>query len=242
MKRTLNRILALGMAICMLLSLVVVQASAATTTDGLQSQISAAAGSSVQIVLDGDVTLDQTIQIPAKTAVTITTDGAARTVKRGEGLTAAMFNVPAGSTLTLSGGESRLVLDGASVKASAAMVTSAGTLELTNVDAKNAVNSKTGGAVYLTAGKLSVSGCSFTGNSAKTGGAIDTKTKVGIQMTVADSTFSANTATTNGGAINLMDTNTMNRDEHGLHRQQDDEVRGQQGRRGGLCREHQREL
>lgn len=209
MKRTLNRILALGMAICMLLSLVVVQASAATTTDGLQSQISAAAGSSVQIVLDGDVTLDQTIQIPAKTAVTITTDGAARTVKRGEGLTAAMFNVPAGSTLTLSGGESRLVLDGASVKASAAMVTSAGTLELTNVDAKNAVNSKTGGAVYLTAGKLSVSGCSFTGNSAKTGGAIDTKTKVGIQMTVADSTFSANTATTNGGAINLMDTNTM---------------------------------
>ena len=86
MKRTLNRILALGMAICMLLSLVVVQASAATTTDGLQSQISAAAGSSVQIVLDGDVTLDQTIQIPAKTAVTITTDGAARTVKRGEGL------------------------------------------------------------------------------------------------------------------------------------------------------------
>lgn len=106
MKRTLNRILALGMAICMLLSLVVVQASAATTTDGLQSQISAAAGSSVQIVLDGDVTLDQTIQIPAKTAVTITTDGAARTVKRGEGLTAAMFNVPAGSTLTLSGGES----------------------------------------------------------------------------------------------------------------------------------------
>ena len=156
MKRTLNRILALGMAICMLLSLVVVQASATTTTDGLQSQISAAAGSSVQIVLDGDVTLDQTIQ----------TDGAARTVKRGEGLTAAMFNVPAGSTLTLSGGESRLVLDGASVKASAAMVTSAGTLELTNVDAKNAVNSKTGGAVYLTAGKLSVSGCSFTGNSA----------------------------------------------------------------------------
>lgn len=112
MKRTLNRILALGMAICMLLSLVVVQASAATTTDGLQSQISAAAGSSVQIVLDGDVTLDQTIQIPAKTAVTITTDGAARTVKRGEGLTAAMFNVPAGSTLTLSGGESRLMLDG----------------------------------------------------------------------------------------------------------------------------------
>lgn len=111
----------------------------------LQSQISAAAGSSVQIVLDGDVTLDQTIQIPAKTAVTITTDGAARTVKRGEGLTAAMFNVPAGSTLTLSGGESRLVLDGASVKASAAMVTSAGMLELTNVDAKNAVNSKTGG-------------------------------------------------------------------------------------------------
>lgn len=55
------------------------------------------------------------------------------------------------------------MLDGASVKASAAMVTSAGTLELTNVDAKNAVNSKTGGAVYLTAGKLSVSGCSFTG-------------------------------------------------------------------------------
>ena len=209
MKRTLNRILALGMAICMLLSLVVVQASAATTTDGLQSQISAAAGSSVQIVLDGDVTLDQTIQIPAKTAVTITTDGAARTVKRGEGLTAAMFNVPAGSTLTLSGGESRLVLDGASVKASAAMVTSAGTLELTNVDAKNAVNSKTGGAVYLTAGKLSVSGCSFTGNSAKTGGAIDTKTKVKIGVTIADSTFSANTATTNGGAINLMDTNTM---------------------------------
>lgn len=205
MKRTLNRILALGMAICMLLSLVVVQASAATTTDGLQSQISAAAGSSVQIVLDGDVTLDQTIQIPAKTAVTITTDGAARTVKRGEGLTAAMFNVPAGSTLTLSGGESRLVLDGASVKASAAMVTSAGTLELTNVDAKNAVNSKTGGAVYLTAGKLSVSGCSFTGNSAKTGGAIDTKTKVGIQMTVADSTFTENTVAGNtdsvGGAL-----------------------------------------
>lgn len=33
------------------------------------------------------------------------------------------------------------------------MVTSAGMLELTNVDAKNAVNSKTGGAVYLTAGK-----------------------------------------------------------------------------------------
>lgn len=197
------------MAICMLLSLVVVQASAATTTDGLQSQISAAAGSSVQIVLDGDVTLDQTIQIPAKTAVTITTDGAARTVKRGEGLTAAMFNVPAGSTLTLSGGESRLVLDGASVKASAAMVTSAGTLELTNVDAKNAVNSKTGGAVYLTAGKLSVSGCSFTGNSAKTGGAIDTKTKVGIQMTVADSTFSANTATTNGGAIGLSDSGSF---------------------------------
>lgn len=196
------------MAICMLLSLVVVQASAATTTDGLQSQISAAAGSSVQIVLDGDVTLDQTIQIPAKTAVTITTDGAARTVKRGEGLTAAMFNVPAGSTLTLSGGESRLVLDGASVKASAAMVTSAGTLELTNVDAKNAVNSKTGGAVYLTAGKLSVSGCSFTGNSAKTGGAIDTKTKVGIQMTVADSTFTGNTAP-NGGAIGLSDSGSF---------------------------------
>lgn len=210
MKRTLNRILALGMAICMLLSLVVVQASAATTTDGLQSQISAAAGSSVQIVLDGDVTARPDHPDPRQNGRHHHDGrrGAHRQARRrADG---GDVQRSRRSTLTLSGGESRLVLDGRVRQGfgrDGHERGHAGTDERGREERRELQDRV--GAVYLTAGKLSVSGCSFTGNSAKTGGAIDTKTKVGIQMTVADSTFSANTATTNGGAINLMDTNTM---------------------------------
>ncbi len=168
----------------------------------------AAAGAAVEITLSGDIDMEGAIAVPADATVVITDDGTARSLNRTAA--EAMFDVPAGATLTLRGtAAGKLTLDGKEVAATAAMITTAGSLELTNVTLRNAVNSKTGGAVYVSAGTLTVKGCAFENNAAKTGGAIDTKTKTNLVLTVEDSSFHSNTATTNGGAINLLDTNKL---------------------------------
>ena len=61
-------------------------------------------------------------------------------------------------------------------------------------------------------------------------------------MTVADSTFSANTATTNGGAINLMDTNTMTATNTAFTGNKTTKSAANKGGAAVYVREHQREL
>ena len=177
--------------------------------DALVRQIQAAAGSSVTITLPQDITLTSTISIPANTVVELKVgDGAVLT--RGAELTDALFQVPAGSTLKLTGTkDTPLTLNGASVQASTAMITSEGSVVLENALLKDAVSSSTGGAVYLSAGSLTATDTRFENNSAKSGGAIDTASKNGVSLTLNGGSFTGNTAKTNGGAVNLLDKNTM---------------------------------
>lgn len=181
-----------------------------TTFAELQEKILSAAGTSVKLTLGGDIVMTGTITIPAETAVELVDDGTVRTLSRGGNLTAALFDVPGGSTLTLSGTKADyLVLDGTAVSASAAMVTSAGMLEMKNALARNAVSSSAGGAVYLTGGTFTSTNTNYIHNSAKTGAAIDTRTKMALELTITGGSFTGNTAVGTGGAINLLDTNTM---------------------------------
>lgn len=181
-----------------------------TSFEQLQEEILAAEGNSVKLTLGSSIVMTETIAIPNGISVELTDDGASRALTRDVALTGALFDVPADASLKFSGtATDTLVLDGASVAASVAMVTSAGTLEMENVQAKNAVNSGTGGAVYLTGGTFSSTNSNFINNQAKTGGAVDTLTKMNITLVISGGSFRYNTATKNGGAINLLDTNTL---------------------------------
>ena len=74
---------------------------------------------------------------------------------------------------------------------------SSGTLTATGCTftGKTATNSY-GGAIYASEGTVDIDGCTFDTNSAKNGGAVTLK-----KGTIETSTFSGNTATTNGNAI-----------------------------------------
>ncbi len=211
MKKALSRILSACMVLSMLLAMAVVPTAAAETSeDSLSQQIAAATAESPAVIfLEQDVTLTKTISIPVGTSVEIRS-GSGSVLTRGSALTGALFDVPANSTLKLIGtSEAPLTLDGASVTASTAMISSSGSVVLENVLMENAVSSGTGGAVYLSAGSLNAVGSRFENNSASSGGAIDTLTKKKVSLTLTDCSFTSNTAKTNGGAINLLDTNTM---------------------------------
>ena len=194
----------------MLLAMVVVPASAETAEDSLAQQIAAAtADAPAVITLAQDVTLTKTISIPAGATVEIKSS-VGSVLTRGSALVGALFDVPVGSTLKLTGTKNApITLSGASVQASTAMITSEGSVVLENALLKDAVSSGTGGAVYLSAGSLKATDTRFENNSAKTGGAIDTASKNGVSLTLNGGSFTGNTATTNGGAVNLLDKNTM---------------------------------
>ena len=75
------------------------------------------------------------------------------------------------------------------------------TLTLTDVTFKNIESNESGAAVYATAGTVTVSNCSFDGNTAREeGGAIATA-KTGITTTIENSVFENNASTSYGGAI-----------------------------------------
>lgn len=89
------------------------------------------------------------------------------------------------------------------------MIASAGTLELTKVDLKNAVSTGAGGAVYMTKGTLTSTDCRYENNRASTGGAVDAQKNAKVRMDFIGGSFTDNTAKTTGGAVNLMDGNTL---------------------------------
>lgn len=178
--------------------------------DALVAKINAAAGSSVVITLTEDMTITSPISIHASTVVELKTDGKAVTLTRGEKLTESLFNVLDGSTLKITGSDdARITVDGASVEATAAMIASAGALELTKVDLKNAVSAGAGGAVYMTKGTLTSTDCRYENNRASTGGAVDAQKNAKVRMDFIGGSFTDNTAKTTGGAVNLMDGNTL---------------------------------
>ena len=150
-----------------------------------------------------------TITIPYGMNVTITDDGTPRTVSRGT-LTTELFNVEDGASLTLKGtAAGSLVLDGKDAEALSAGVVSAGSFTAENVVFRSFRNSADSGAVLISLGSGTFTGCTFDSNTANAGAAINTITKTGSTLTITGCSFTNNTATTNGAAINGMNNTTI---------------------------------
>ncbi len=120
--------------------------------------------------------------------------GVTGTITLGSSLPAITVSVtitgPGANLLTISGGNSYQIM---SVNGSGKTVSISG---LTFIKGPSA--SLKGGAIYLQAGTLTVSDCVFSGNAAQNGGAIASD---GTQLTVTGSTFTQNSAANHGGAI-----------------------------------------
>ncbi len=175
----------------------------------LKTQVQAATGVT-EIRITADLVADQTIVVPANVNVIITDDGTARTISRGN-LTASCFTISDGATVTIKGSQAgMLVLDGSNVDAGAAMVSSAGITHLENLVIKNCRNtSGEGGAVLVEKNNLAAKNTTFESNYATAGGAIATVTKMVSITDIDGCTFTNNTAKTNGGALNIMNSNVL---------------------------------
>jgi predicted outer membrane repeat protein len=77
-----------------------------------------------------------------------------------------------------------------------------GAVTLSGLTLEHGYSQNTGGAVYAGSASLTVEGCTFLDNSAQDGGAIaSADANSAVTLTVANSTFSDNTAAGSGGAI-----------------------------------------
>lgn len=115
---------------------------------------------------------------------------------------AVMFNVARGASLTLTGGEYALALDGLGISHGNALIVSEGALTLgENVVVRNCVNTSEGGALRINNGTLEVNGAIFQNNSASNGGAISSGGGGSVTLNISSATFAGNTASDNGGAI-----------------------------------------
>ncbi|MBX7222137.1 MAG: hypothetical protein K1Y36_19450, partial [Blastocatellia bacterium] len=119
-------------------------------------------------------------------------------------LTSATINITV--DLTIDGGTSGVTITRSGATNFRLFLVSANVtlnkLTLTNGNSTPGTSSAlNGGAVRSTAGNLTLTGCSFSGNnSSNGGGAVDAATTAGV-LTVSDCTFTNNTCANAGGAI-----------------------------------------
>ncbi len=162
-----------------------------------------------EYVICGDMVADSevgTITIPYGTDITITDDGTARTISRGS-LVTELFVVEDGAKLTIKGtAAGSLVLDGKGVSAVSAGINTSGELVAENITFCNFLNESDTGDVLVSLGSATFTGCAFDSNTSNAGAAINTITKVGCALTVDSCSFTNNTATTNGAALNVMNS------------------------------------
>ena len=180
-----------------------------STWDELRTQILSAKKDTV-IEITGDLVADRTIQISSAFPITLTDDGKAHTISRGD-LKSACFKVAEGSTFTIGAtAEGNLVLDGKKTDATEAFISTAGLTTLQNLIMKDCRNTAgEGGAVNVEKGILTAKKSTFENNYASAGAAIATVTKM-VSITDIDScTFTGNVARTNGGALNIMNSNVL---------------------------------
>lgn len=154
------------------------------------------------INISGSFDVTQTVTIPSKKKITITSDGGPHTLKRGPELTKKLFQV--NGTLILS----NIIMDGGgeSQKSASPIISNQGKLTLQSKSRLQNNHSKdSGGAVY-NSGKMSIQGGLVTKNHSIDGGAIYNVTPGGdygppASLTMTSGTISYNTSGDFGGGI-----------------------------------------
>ena len=183
----------------------------ATFTEAFNAAVAAGEGT---ITLCADVTVDSTFTVPAGVSVTVTDDGNAYSITRGDSLTATMFDVSGSLTLSATSAN-RLSVDGNSVSAAkpAVMVNGGATVTVTNVEFTDLVSTGSAGAFNVAGASgnvatLNVTGATFSGNTGTTGGVIYFGNyAVG---TIENSVFVSNQATSYGGVFYCENYSSVN--------------------------------
>ena len=193
----------------------------------LQEAIDAAAESAQNVVILTDVTLKETVTIPADSNITITDDGVSihKIMRHSSMGDVPMFDAASGgttTTLTFSSTSSKapmLVIDG-----SQSIVKSGGTTaaRLAEIPAGVTVNvgsgvrickhrishiDAVGGVFNVKGGTLHITGGIFDGNEAASGGVIATNS-ASSKVEITGGTFTNNKATANHGGVFRLDTTT----------------------------------
>ncbi len=166
------------------------------------------AGGTIYLI-DKDIRIEGTITVSAGKNVVIKGQGTEKTVLDGMGLYSIM-NIVSGATVSIDG---VAFLNGStSAAATGGAITTAGTLTITNSlfkgNKSTAAHADTegGGAIYATvtaSAAVSISGTTFTGNSAvSNGGAVFVKgTEHNAAVNLTNNVFAENSANGRGGAV-----------------------------------------
>jgi hypothetical protein len=169
----------------------------------------AATGNSVITLLKNTITLSSAVSIASGKNITLAVpNGETYTIKRAGNftLTASLFAVESGASLTLGGSGGGLIIDGANVDTKMALISVSGVFAM-----KNGVTLKDGekGGVEVTSGgAFTMSGGTISGNTTSLGGGVWVKD--GGTFTMSGGEISGNTAVSGGGAhIDGIGTFTM---------------------------------
>lgn len=163
-----------------------------TTEEGLRSNMKTVSYNNFTLLLKNDITIADG-EIPANYNQTINLNGHTISVKSGK--TNRIFNVPAGTKLTITGGGT---LTGGSADNGGAIYNS-GDLIINDVTISSNTATGHGGAIYND-GTLTINGGVISNNTGSDAGAIYNAS--GKTLTINGGTFSNNTATTySGGAV-----------------------------------------
>ena len=168
----------------------------------------------IEMLVDYVMPPSDVVTIPSGLDVTIATageydgDGSVATITRSSSFDDGPLFTNNG-TLSFGSGEETggVILDGASIEATGALVSNAGTLNVyKHATLQNAHNTGDGGAVYSSGGSVNVVGGAIVDNTAGKGGAVFA---AGGSVVVSDGEISGNEATNtgsgHGGAIYVAD-------------------------------------
>ena len=174
--------------------------SYATLHDAVAA-VSGVTGSEVVIKLMNDVPVNATVTVSG----TLTIDGGGKTLTRDSGLTAAMFEVPAGAALNIS----NVTLDGANVAATGALIANNGALHVSNAIIENG-KAGVGAAVYNYAGTAALENTvvrNCVGSGSNSSGVI--RNNAGATLHLTGTTEIRNNSATNGAALYNKGTATI---------------------------------
>jgi hypothetical protein len=160
----------------------------------------APSGDSVITLLKETITFTNTVNIANGKNITFTVqNGETYTIKRASSsMTAALFAVASGASLTLDGSGGGMIIDGADAGA-AALISVTGAFAMK--DGVTLKGGKKGGVAVNNGGEFTMSGGEISGNTAETtsGGGVYIESNGKFNM--SDGTISGNTATVYGGGV-----------------------------------------
>jgi hypothetical protein len=163
----------------------------------------AESGNSVITLYKEMITLTDTVSINGKNiTLTVPDSETSYTIRRAaSGMTAALFAVESGASLTLGGAGGGLVIDGAKIANGEALISVAGTFMMkkgVTLTGGGSANSNTGGGVYVNSGgEFEMSGGDISGNNASYGGGVCVNGGGVFEM--SGGAISGNTAERGGG-------------------------------------------